>query len=256
MMMPLAYEANAEFDSTHWWFLGRIEIIRAVVQRFAGPKADGSLRALSVIDYGCGTGGVSQTLKSGFGQYRCFEPSKEGADACRSRGLQIFTTQTEMRKAVTDGSDLVFLLDVLEHVENEAALLNEACTYLNPTGLLLLTVPAYEWLWGGEDVISRHIRRYSRASLRASIESAGLELVYMSGFNFFLLPLQIAVVLASRNLYPKETMTGKSTNLRRPGPLQQKICLGLLRLEAGLLRTFSFPWGGSLLAVVRKKRNS
>ncbi len=239
MTLP-AYQANADFDRSHWWFLGRNAILCAVARRFLG-----NLKLCSVLDYGCGTGGVSESLAPYFQNYFCFEPSREGSEICCQRGLSVYTTPTELRAATPGGVDVVFCLDVLEHVSDDAALLREAFAQVSPGGLGFVTVPAYDWLWGAEDEISNHLRRYRNRSLRSAIDRADLEILMISGFNTILLPLQAAVVFASRN--------SKQTNLKAPGRLQQLICLTILKIEAWWLTRFSLPVGASLLAVVRKR---
>ena len=65
-------------------------------------------------------------------------------------------------------------------------------------GVLLVTVPAYQWLWSGHDEINRHYRRYSRRTLRSSATVAGWQVERVTSFNSVLLAPAAAVRLVQR----------------------------------------------------------
>jgi SAM-dependent methyltransferase len=140
--------------------------------------------------------------------------------------------------------DLVALLDVLEHVEEDRASLASIARRLKPGGKILLTVPAHPWMWSAHDVINHHMRRYTKRGFRAVIEKAGLRVELLTYFNSLLFPLAAAARLAGR-------VTGKedSDDKLPPAPLNTAFewLFGLERYAVGRV---PMPPGVSLVAVV------
>ncbi len=112
----------------------------------------------------------------------------------------------------------------------------------------MITVPAYEFLWSGEDYVSEHVRRYTRAGLKRQIRRAGLENIHCSYFNTFLLPAMAAAILTKRLFFPREMYRSNVAPLPR---WQNEILYRAFRFEGSLLRWISFPAGASLMAVAR-----
>ena len=88
--------------------------------------------------------------------------------------------------------DAVLMLDVLEHLEDDVACARSAASVLKPGGLMLLTVPAYQWLYGPHDTAHHHHRRYTRRQVRDVLSQAGLNIRYTSYYNALLFPLALA----------------------------------------------------------------
>jgi SAM-dependent methyltransferase len=153
------------------------------------------------------------------------------------------------RLPFADGAfDLVTALDVIEHIDDDVAALGELRRVLRPGGRLLVAVPAFTFLWGRQDEVSHHRRRYTRATLARALAQAGFAVVRESYFNTLLFP-PIAAVRLGRRL------------LRRPGRRQSDFELGPARLngllgavfgaEAALVARTDLPFGVSLLALAR-----
>lgn len=200
-MRRTGYEVNAAHEATHWWFLARRELIRRQVARAA--RALGfPARRLQLLDYGCGTG-FDLDLLAEFGTAMGADLSTDAALEFRRPGaFRVLDAERELGP-YAGTFDVVTAFDVLEHLADDASGLARLRDLVVPGGQLVLTVPAYDFLWSGEDVISAHHRRYTRRMLDAVCRTAGLDVLFMSYFNLALLPVMTGVVWA-RRLFDRE----------------------------------------------------
>jgi len=211
------YRVTAEFEASHWWFRSRRDLFRLQVEQAASeigaPDCD-----LRILDYGCGTGHNLSVLAD-YGSVR-------GADVPNPNGEEFrldpsgFAPRIDLGLDTTPyhgGFEIVTALDVIEHIEDDVAGLRAIGRFLSPGGQVVLTVPAFGWLWSGEDDISEHKRRYTRAALAGVCEDAGFEVRYLSYFNFSILPAMAGVVwtrrLFARDDPPRSNLTGTTPAL-------------------------------------------
>ena len=179
------YDAMAAHDSTHWWYRGRREVLGSVIARLVALPPDPA-----ILEIGCGTGHNLEMLGR-FGRVDAVEidaAARAVAEARLGRAIS-GAPLPDLTGIAARGYDLVALLDVLEHVEDDRAALTAIGERLRPGGALLLAVPQHGWLWSGHDVANHHHRRYSKASLRRVIAAAGLKLTLLQSFNSLLFPL-------------------------------------------------------------------
>ena len=162
----------------------------------------------------------------------------KGAGACAAGRLP------EVIPFVGQTFDLIALLDVLEHLDDDAAALRALRVRLKPGGWLLITVPAYPFLWSRHDELHHHKRRYVARDLRAVIEAVGLRVHYLSYFNTWLFPLIAAVRLA-------RVGSGHSGDLSMPNKFANALLTQIFASERLLLGRVAFPFGVSLLALAR-----
>lgn len=238
----LEYHRGAERD--HWWFAARREIVLAQVGRFLGRPAPG--RERRVLDIGCGAGGMLAFLEA-YGRASGVDASAEAVDMARAQGGDVRRGALPDDIPFADGTfDLITLLDVLEHVEEDARALDRIRRLLRPDGLLIVTVPAFRFLWSGHDVVNEHRRRYVRAGLALRLREAGFRIERITYFNTLLFP-PIAAVRVLGRLRGGAARADQGTV---PGPVN-----GLLRrifsMEKRLLTAGNLPFGVSLLAVAR-----
>jgi hypothetical protein len=146
--------------------------------------------------------------------------------------------------------DVVLLLDVLEHLDDDVAGLREATRLLKPRGLLLVTVPALPVLWGQQDEVSHHRRRYTRRSLEGALQGAGLQDPCLSYFNSLLLGPIVAVRLVRRLLRPGRASRSDFED-NHPGAVND-VLAALFGMERHLLGRVPLPLGVSLLATMRR----
>src|SRR5260370_34913669 len=192
-MQAHTYAIMREVEDQHWWYVGRRRIIASWVESVC--REIGKQRA-RILDVGCGTGANLQMLAE-FGVADGVDVSAEALEFCRARGLGSVRQGAAESLPYEDAQfDLVTGLDVVEHLDDDVAGLREMFRVLRPGGRALLFVPAFMFLWGGQDDISHHRRRYTRAELQERLTAAGLAVSRASyANNTFFLPVLIRRVV-------------------------------------------------------------
>lgn len=228
-----------EVYRSHWWWRSReANVVRVLREHL--PRRDGHAR---ILDIGCGDGFIWPRLAE-FGAVSGIEPDPEliapdspNRDRIEHAGL--------LEAAAPAGAhDLVLMLDVLEHIEDEAAAVDRLAGLLAPGGALLVTVPALPVLWSEFDSLSGHYRRYTKATLRAALERAGLEVVSLRyTFAWTVLPL------FARRLFFSADHAEDSHFVRPPARPLNALLRGLSLADHALTRRFPVPFGSSLTAV-------
>jgi SAM-dependent methyltransferase len=236
-----AYDEHYAAEDRHWWFRGRWAVIEALLARTPTPPQP------RILDAGCGTGGNLQRYAQ-LGQASGVDPSPDAVRYCLERGLaSVQQAGLESLPFEDESFDLIAATDVVEHIEAEQQALRELWRVTAPGGAMLLTVPAYMWLWSKEDVNLHHKRRYTRPRLRQATEQAGWEPRIATYFNSFLLP---PIALARR--LPDRSNGDKAELERTPDFLNGPLSMPM-RLEAQLIRRgVSLPAGVSVGIVCRK----
>jgi SAM-dependent methyltransferase len=202
-----------------------------------------------ILDAGCGSGRFMVELAK-LGVVTGVELSEASVALARERALGEVIAGSVLEMPFADDSfDLAVSLDVIEHLEDDLAALRELRRTIAPGGALLVTVPAYQWLWSGHDEINHHHRRYTRRSLQRVAEQAGWSQVRTTYFNSLLLP--IAILLRVLDRFSTKTTESSLDLWVPPAPLNW-LLERPLTLEAALIaRGGRIPAGLSLLAVFR-----
>ncbi|MBZ0258725.1 class I SAM-dependent methyltransferase, partial [bacterium] len=130
-MQPEAYQLNYEFENSHWWFLARREIILSRIQAMIDGGDAPTATPLRILDFGCGTGGLTQTLER-FDAVEGVDFSEEALDYCRKRGLESVRCIGSASDLASGAYDLIGTFDVLEHIEDDIGVLNELRRALTP----------------------------------------------------------------------------------------------------------------------------
>ncbi|HEV2803336.1 MAG TPA: class I SAM-dependent methyltransferase [Chthoniobacterales bacterium] len=245
------YAEYFELEDKHWWFVGRRRLLLKLLGRVFHPADSDAPR--EILDVGCGTGTMLQHL-SAYGNTTGADADADAVYFCRRRGLENVLQLTDATLPFEPGTfDLVTMLDVLEHIDDDLGMLGEVFRVLKPDGLVLATVPAYRFLWGPQDEISLHKRRYRAKELKARLEHAGFSLLKLSYFNTLLFPF-IAAIRLGRKIVPGETAELKSDfTLTKAGFLNQLLA-SIFAWERHLITRFDLPFGVSIVALARKKR--
>jgi SAM-dependent methyltransferase len=242
--MDRDYELQThQAEDRHWWYRGRRTVLERVLARLALPSP------ARILDAGCGSGRNMVELAR-HGTVTGVELSQTSVDIARGRGAGEVIAGSVLEMPFADASfDLAVTLDVIEHLEDDLGALRELRRTVAPGGALLVTVPAYGWLWSGHDEINHHHRRYTRRSLRAVAQRAGWQEVRTTYFNSLLLPVAILLRVLDR---VNTKTTESSLDLWVPPEPVNRLLEQPLRLEAAMIgHGGRIPAGLSLLSVFR-----
>ncbi|MGO9449195.1 MAG: class I SAM-dependent methyltransferase, partial [Solirubrobacteraceae bacterium] len=199
---------------------------------------------------GCGSGRNMLELAR-LGSVTGVELSGTSVALARERGVGEVVEGSVLEMPFADDSfDLAVSLDVIEHLEDDLTALRELRRTVAPGGALLVTVPAYQWLWSGHDEINHHHRRYTRRSLQRVAQQAGWVQERTTYFNSLLLP--VAIVLRVLDRFASAATTESSLDLWVPPAPVNWLLERPLTLEAAVIgRGGRIPAGLSLLTLFR-----
>ncbi len=234
-------ELYARLYREHWWWRAREAILLRTLNGLRLPPGR------AVLDVGCGDA-VSFPALSTFGTVRGIEVDEtlldpDGPDRGRIANRPLGDP------AYDDPAwrfDLITALDVLEHIADDRAAVTAMAAMLRPGGVLVVTVPAFEWLWDQHDEINHHHRRYTAARLLRVLDGHGFERLGLRYLFRGLFAPKLIVRAINAGRCRKVAQHGIP-----PAPINaalRRFCI----LEDRLLRHVPIPWGTSLLAVVRK----
>jgi SAM-dependent methyltransferase len=239
-----AYYATLDsVQEQHWWYAARRTILeRVLTQVYAEGMPDGTL-----YDLGCGVGANLPVLEK-FGPTMGIDMSADAIEFCRRRGRSnVALGNLDDLKDIPDGSaSLIMLADVIEHLEDERPCLKAAYRTLAPGGALIVTVPAYMFLWGPSDVINHHKRRYTAPRLRRVIEP-DFRIQHLTYFNTLL----FGVVAVGR--FGEALLRRRGDDMAKlPPMILNRMMETVFRTEAGIVPRRTLPFGVSVLCVARK----
>ena len=240
------FRLHAQLEDTHWWFCARREIIIDLFQRYLPGGKERHL-----VEIGCGTGGNLKALAD----YYNVSGVDMSAEAIRfaSGRVSVPVVCGDFR-SVLAGSwqnvDGILLADVLEHIEDDRNFLTDIVANLRPGAIVVITVPAFQFLWSRHDLVLGHVRRYRLDGLRALWSPLPVREHFASYFNSILFPI-IALV----RLIMGDGKEGKDdgSSLKPVNPILNGLLYSLFRFEKTLLRRVRLPFGVSLVAVLEKK---
>jgi SAM-dependent methyltransferase len=242
------YAIMYEVEGAHWWFAGRRRILESFVKEIAAKlNSEGLSEQPRILDVGCGTGANLEMLAV-FGAAEGVDVSEDALAFCRARGLTNVRLGAAERLPYKDNSfDLVTALDVVEHLDDDATGLQEMRRVLRPDGRALLFVPAFMWLWGVQDDVSHHRRRYTLPQLTERVRAAGFEVerATYANLTFF------APILAGRLLMRATGARPASENNINVSALNG-VLGHIFGAERFWLRRLNFPFGVSAVCVARR----
>jgi 2-polyprenyl-3-methyl-5-hydroxy-6-metoxy-1,4-benzoquinol methylase len=240
-MEKVLYDEMRQNETDHWWFQARREILLQVIKSFV-PKG------AAVLDVGCGTGFILEALQHEYDVYG-LDHAEVAVNYCHERGLTC-VKQGLLGEETFNGKkfQLVLFLDVIEHIEDDLAVVSIAKQYLSENGIVMITVPAFQFLWSAHDEIHHHKRRYTKESLTSLLLRAGYTVRYITYFNTLLFPI-IALIRAVGNL----TGRRNASDAKPENKLINDMLYRVFKSERVLLPNISLPFGVSLLAVAEVK---
>ena len=242
------FKELAELEARNFWFRARNKLIIWTLDKYS-PELK------SFLEIGCGTGFVISGISKRFSEVKLFgsEYLEEGLVYARRRVPKAEFTQMDARHIPYESElDAIGAFDVLEHIEEDVAVLQQMHKALKPGGFLFITVPQHRWLWSAVDEYACHVRRYDANELHQKVCWAGFEIIRSTSFVSTLLPAMYLSRLLQRNKMDVSRDTNTMSELRI-NPILNRFFECLLNFELALIRVgVSFPVGGSRLLVARK----
>ena len=242
-MESYLYDDLYELEEHHWWHRAKRELILRLLPPYLPHKR------IKILDVGCGTGKNVETFAR-IGESWGLDMSPRAIAYCKKRGLTRVKRGTAEKTGLQGASfDVVTLLDVLEHTD-DAKTFREMRRILRPNGLIVLTIPAYSWLWSRWDEVLHHKRRYDKAGLEELLDVEGFEVRKISYvYAFLLVPVFLIRIIKSWLM-----ADSYGSDFRLSTPLVNRIMLRLSRIEAWAIERFFVPFGTSLVCIAQKTK--
>lgn len=240
-------------EDSHWWFHSRTLALLGVLDRTVGPGER------PVLDVGCGAGNMMHHLRR-YGPVVGVDPNPKPLAIARERGYDVREASGDALPFEAERFGLVAALDTLEHCPDDGAVLRECQRVLQPVGWLLVTVPAFMWLWTHNDVLNAHHRRYTTGGLRDRLRTAGFRMRYLTYNNFFVFPMAASLLLLRRLTERRADLASPhfdddayQVEMEPTSPWLNAILTAVGRVEATVLRRIPLPIGTSIIALAQKE---
>ncbi len=237
------FDEMYKVETQHWWFVARRKIIENIIQKLELAKDP------RIFDAGCGNGD-NLALLSKYGDVVAMERDANALQRAQAREIGK-VLKGELPNNISDSirkdNDLIVLLDVLEHIDDDEESLASLRNCVKDNGKLILTVPAYQFLWTHHDDLHHHKRRYTVKRIKKVIENSGWQVDYISYFNFFLFPLAL-IDRIKQKMIPSE----EGGDLKMPPKIINSFFEKVFSFEANLIGKFIFPFGLSIVVVAKK----
>lgn len=222
-MEKFLYDEMYNLEASYWWFVGKRKIIQCLLGRHYGLN-----KKSRIIDLGCGTGITLECLQN-FGNTYGLDHSETALNFSRARGhRRLVQADIYNLPFPANSFDLAIISDFLEHLDDDYKALAEVTRIMKQEGLLYISVPALNLLWGTQDSLAHHKRRYSISRLRQLMVRNKLEIVKITFTNFFIFPF-VAVIR-----------------------MLKKLLIMIYDIEANLLKIVNLPIGVSIICVAKK----
>ncbi len=235
------YEQMAQLEDEHWWFLARRHIINCLIKKYAPDINNSSV----LLDAGCGTGGNLKYFKKLIPNIKGMEMNEVARElAMQKTGAEVLYGKFPDELPYDDEQfDLVLMLDVLEHIDDDTASLKNISNKIKDNKYLVLTVPAFNFLWSMHDEVHQHKRRYTLSKLKEKAEKYGFSTVYASYFNTLLFPLITIIRLLKLD---------KGDDLKKTNRVLNAVLCCIMSFEALLMKIIKLPFGVSIVMLLKK----
>lgn len=247
------FEEYFVLERNHWWFKVRIKILQTHI-RFLVKKHQ--LKDPKILNVGAGTGFTSQILMD-FGDTTSVEYDEDCCKMVKEKTGMVFENASITELPYPDNSfDIVTAFDVVEHIEDDQKAVEELQRVTKKGGIIITTVPAYNFLWSQHDVINHHHRRYTRKTYLKlwHPERGKLKKEYNTYFNFILF-VPVAAFRLLSNLFSRKTKridAGSDFSVNKSGIIDS-VLYYLMSMEIPMIKArFVLPFGISYLVSFKK----
>ena len=220
----------------HWWFQARKKIIDQIISDNIFKKNN------NILDFGSGSGVNLDILKK-YGSVDVHEKNKFARSILKkNKNVKTIFSNLKLKK---NYYDMILLADVIEHIEKPKILIKNLKKFLKKDGQLLITVPAYQFLFSKKDEVLGHYRRYNMYSLKKELKE--FKIVNISYFNTFL-SLPIIILTIINKIFNRDYITKVETT---PNYILNKILYIIFNSEKFFLKYFNFSFGISIYILVK-----
>ncbi len=246
--MDSNYESKYHLlEKNHWWFVSRRDLIISLLKKFKIKKES------KILDVGCSSGIMIESLKNqGYVDICGIDISEEAIVASKSRGINnVIVSPGETTVFNENKFDVIIASDILEHIKDDNMALKEWYRILKLGGILIIFVPAFNFLWSQHDEVNLHYRRYTKKSLLKKINKLNVSILKSSYSNFCLF-FGVIIPRVYQRFFLKK---GKKLHdqLKKTNSWLNTIVIKLIKTENKILKYRSFPVGSSVFVVCRKK---
>ena len=242
-MNPSPYEIEERVQTFHWWFVVRRKLLKTILCSL------NLQRESLTMDIGCGVGSNLSLLKAiGLKAMGCDRSFDNLLLAKNKFFLPFINGDLENLPIRSSSVELVIATDVLEHLEDDIAGVRELCRILRRNGHLIVTVPAFQSLWGTQDIVTGHKKRYSKRGISNVLKQNGFQIMRSSYFNFFLF---FPILFARRVVHLLGLRLHSENEINFP--LLNFFLKTIFSLEPYLLKYLTFPFGVSIFCVAKKQ---
>jgi SAM-dependent methyltransferase len=241
-MNQMSYDVEKQVEGFHWWFSVRRQLLKSILASLPLPL--GSL----ALDIGCGTGSNLKVLSSRGLSVIGLDDSFYALSLAKADSQHPFINGDLNRVPIRPESvGLIIAMDILEHLQDDKHGIHECFQALKRGGILILTVPAFSWLWGIQDLVTGHKRRYTQKEIREKLTYEGFRVFRSSYFNFFLF---FPILLARRVTFLLGLRISSENEINFP--LLNSLLKSIFSVEPWLLKYLSFPFGVSIFCIAKK----
>ena len=239
------YLRHIENEGHHWWFKATREIIHSIIKKNINFKS----QKINILDFGAGSGRNIRML-SKYGNVYVYEKDEKTSNFLKekfkkSENIEIIQKPNNNNK---EFFDLILAADVIEHVEDDEAILQYLSELLNKNGQILITVPAFNFLFSSKDKVLHHYRRYTKKNIKNKI-SKNFNFTKLTYYNFFLfIPIAISIVFLK--IFRASFIDFVE---KKPNTILNSVLFQIFHSEKFILNFLNFPFGISLIALARKK---
>lgn len=242
-MKEQAYREMLQMEGYYWWYVGKRKLVFSLLQKLFRTQG-------RILDVGCGTGFfLNELRKRGYSAFG-LENERKALDLSYDQKIHGVTRgKAENPPFKKDSFDVILLLDLLEHLEDDIHVIKMLSEILTKDGCFLVTVPAFSFLWGRHDEVFHHKRRYTARELKRIFTDAGFMVKKISYTNFFIFPF----VLFWRSIKRYFNISGiPETDFWKVPGILNTILIMLYSIEALLVRFTYLPFGVSIICVATR----